>query len=75
MVERCVRDAEAAGSSPVTSTNKKKVPFGIFFLFLLIVGLEPEKVCRVKKTVRWTVFSKEVRRRVPQGKALGSSSR
>ena len=24
MVERCVRDAEAAGSSPVTSTRKRK---------------------------------------------------
>ena len=30
MVERCVRDAEAAGSSPVTSTNKK-ARFRVFF--------------------------------------------
>ena len=27
LVERCVRDAEAVGSSPVTSTNYTKIPF------------------------------------------------
>ena len=38
LVERCVRDAEAAGSNPVASTNREdsrkrcKDVFGIFFL-------------------------------------------
>ncbi len=29
MVERCVRDAEAVGSSPVASTRKREIPRGI----------------------------------------------
>ena len=33
LVERCVRDAEAVGSSPVTSTKKKSRESGFFFLY------------------------------------------
>ena len=37
LVERCVRDAKAAGSNPVIPTNDNVKPFGIFipkgFLF------------------------------------------
>ena len=34
LVERCVRDAEAAGSSPVISTIKKHTQSGVLFLCL-----------------------------------------
>ena len=32
LVERCVRDAKAAGSNPVAPTIKKYRPFGIFMI-------------------------------------------
>ena len=34
LVERCVRDAEAAGSNPVTSTKDVRIPYfkGFFFV-------------------------------------------
>ena len=34
LVERCVRDAEAAGSNPVTSTKVVRIPYfeGFFFV-------------------------------------------
>jgi len=38
-------------------------------------GLEPQGGFCVKKTVRWTVFSKKVRSPVPKGKAFGWTSR
>ena len=35
LVERCVRDAEVAGSNPVTSTIKKRYQMkGVSFLFI-----------------------------------------
>ncbi len=34
LVERCVRDAEAAGSNPVTSTTKKRLVKVSFFILL-----------------------------------------
>ena len=38
LVERCVRDAEAAGSNPVISTKKPGMPFGVLgFLFAIKV--------------------------------------
>lgn len=47
MVERYVRDVEAAGSSPVASTNKKEKHFACFsFLFIAEQELEPVKVCQ-----------------------------
>ncbi len=49
MVERCVRDAEAAGSSPVASTIKKQVPFRVSAFLSLITGLEPVKVLALIK--------------------------
>ena len=42
LVERCVRDAEAAGSSPVTSTIDCSYPFGCGqFLFIQ----KPQYLC------------------------------
>ena len=41
LVERCVRDAKAAGSNPVIPTRKIN-PQGFIFLFKNI-GFEPEK--------------------------------
>ena len=35
LVERCVRDAEVAGSNPVTSTNDEGIPYFKEFLFTL----------------------------------------
>ena len=36
LVERCVRDAEAAGSNPVISTKKPRSPYGVLGFFLVI---------------------------------------
>ena len=35
LVERCVRDAEAAGSNPVISTKTKRLPCGDLFVLLV----------------------------------------
>ncbi len=39
LVERCVRDAEAVGSSPVTSTNKACISFWIGCTGFLFGGI------------------------------------
>ena len=50
LVERCVRDAEAAGSNPVISTKKQFRPLGRSCFFIYIIGFEPEKVRSVKNS-------------------------
>ena len=42
LVERYVRDVEAGGSNPLTSTMKRH-PIGCLFLFPTFAGLEDEK--------------------------------
>ena len=71
MVERCVRDAEAASSSLVTSTNKMKIPFGIFILFIYICVRLELAACQKKlnldiSAVGLSYFIQDNRKEIPK---------
>ena len=69
LVEQLIRNEQAAGSSPITSSKIKEAFRKECFLYFNIVGLEPwEGWKRFKKVAGGKLFSFQVRRRVLQAK-------
>ena len=64
LVEQRSPKPRAEGSSPSAPAKEKTAIGGLFSLAWLYKGLEPQDLS-VKKTVRRTVFSSNVRRRKP----------
>ena len=63
LVERCVRDAEVAGSNPVASTKKRSSKDDLFFVEIIeYESLKPHCVPNVREgaegaACRWHAFS------------------
>ena len=54
LVERCVRDAEAAGSNPVISTKEIASTFWLVLFVLFVTGFETtSKLCDQRKQRVW----------------------